>query len=94
MMAFLNNLISGQICWEPSWLHINEVIIWEMSGNPLILLGFRGVDNYFSELSHSSSGLRYLSFWSTMQVLSIQVQAVRKEPFKDGGADKESKSPT
>lgn len=45
--SYLENLRPEQLCWKPSWLHVGEAIIGDLDGKPLLLLGFRGVKEYF-----------------------------------------------
>lgn len=44
--SYLEKLRPDQLCWKPSWLHIGEAIIYGADKNPLLLLGFRGVERY------------------------------------------------
>lgn len=43
---YLKNLRPNQFCWKWSWLHVGEAIICDMNKNPLLLLVFRGVEQY------------------------------------------------
>lgn len=41
-VSYIENLLSNQICWKTSCLHIGEVIIHEADNDPLLLVGFMG----------------------------------------------------
>lgn len=44
----MEKLRPNQLCWKPSWLHIGEALICDTGNNPLLLLGFQGVERYSS----------------------------------------------
>lgn len=44
--SYLENLHQDQLCQKPSSLHIRQIIFCGVDDNPLLLLGFRGVERY------------------------------------------------
>lgn len=44
--TFLNDLRSEPVAWHPTWLHDNEVLMYAVNKDSIILIGFRGTEGY------------------------------------------------
>lgn len=44
--AFLDDLRVEIVAWHPTWLHDNEVLMYGVTNDPILLIGFREIEGY------------------------------------------------